>query len=143
MNKEYKFPDNNKEIEKLNNELEILNNTSTEFSEEDKNKIMNYGKFDNKLFNRKASEIIELNIKKRELKDKIRLIKMNNTPLDYNKLTIDQIKIGYINDIRDMFYELYNMKNIFTVLNKNYRRLTLLFILLILLMIIYLIYNII
>ena len=111
---------NNNEVEELTKELELINNTSSEFSEEDKEKILNKGFFDKKLFNLKADEVIKLNIKKRNLKDKLRLAKLKKYFNSGNK--------------KDM------INNI--ILNKNYIRLFIMLLLLLFTLLTYLIYNI-
>ena len=78
----------NKEVEKLSKELELLNNTSSEFSEDDKEKILHNGIFDKKLFNLKADEIIKLNIQKRNIKDKLKLAKLKDYFESANKKNI-------------------------------------------------------
>ena len=135
----YKFPeqDSNKEIKELSDKYDnIIKNNNYKIT---KDEVYKNGIFNTKIFNTKVDNIIDLERKKRAIKHKIKLAKLKFQPLDYKKLTIEELEQGYINDIFDMFNELYNinefsLNKIYQIFNKNYRILSiLLFILFILL----------
>ena len=143
----YKFPEQNstKEIKVLSDEYDnIIKNNNYEIN---KDEVYKNGIFNTKLFNTKVDNIIDLERKKRAIRHKIKLAKLKYQPLDYKKLTIEELEQGYINDMFDMFNELYNfnefsLNKFLEIFNKNYRILTILLSLLFLLLIFYFILNI-
>jgi hypothetical protein len=143
----YKFAeqDSTKEIKELSDEYDnIIKNNKYEIN---KDEVYKNGIFNTKIFNTKVDNIIDLERKKRAIKHKIKLAKLNYQPLDYKKLTIEELEQGYVNDIYDMFNELYNidkfsLNKFYQIFNKNYRIISLLSILLFLLLISYFILNI-
>jgi hypothetical protein len=143
----YKFPEQNstKEIKQLSDEYDnIIKNNNYEIN---KDEVYKNGIFNTKIFNTKVDNIIDLERKKRAIRHKIKLAKLKYQPLDYKKLTIEELEQGYINDMFDMFNELYNfnefsLNKFLKIFNKNYRILTILLSLLFLLLIFYFILNI-
>jgi hypothetical protein len=105
------------------------------------------GKFDSKAFNKKVNSVMDIARQRRKLKDKIKLAKLEYRPLDYNKLTIGELKMALYNDIFDMFDEIsklkkINLKYLNLILSKNYRKLTVLVLLLIIFILTYTLINI-
>lgn len=103
---------------------------------------------DRKAFEKKQDKLIILNKKKTELTNRLKLSQLKYTPLDYNEMTIGQIKSGLLIDTHMMFNELINLptesfgtnlyfKNIYEITGKKYRRITILLILLIFFIICY------
>ena len=94
---------------------------------------------DRKAFNKKQNKLMSLNKKKAELANRLKLLQLKYTPLNYNEMTIGQIKSGLLIDTRMMFSELINLppgsfgtyvKSIYKITGKKYRRMTVLLILL-------------
>lgn len=100
------------------------------------------GIFDNKSFNNRVNYINKLSSEKNNIKNKIKLEKLNYEPLDYNKKTIGDFKKELIDDTLIMINELYNLTSfdfnkINNILNIKYRKITLLIFILIFLILIY------
>jgi hypothetical protein len=98
--------------------------------------------FDNKAYNEKLNKINVLEKEKKELINKSKMLKLKFTPLDHNEMTIGQIKSGLYIDTQLMFNELlnlsvFNFSNIYEIISKKYRPLTLLCILLAFFIIVY------
>ncbi len=104
------------------------------------------GKFDTKAFNKQVNKVSDIIRQRRKLKDKIKLANLAYRPLDYNKMTIGELKMALYSDIYDMFGEIsnlksFNLKKLNQIISKNYRKLTILIVLLLALITTYLLVN--
>ena len=94
--------------------------------------------FDSNAFNYQYAKIINTKKEKRLLKEKKRLLKLNEKPINYDKLTIEELKQGLFVDFFDMCNELINSNDsIDFIMSKNYRKLTILVLTLIIMTISY------
>jgi hypothetical protein len=99
---------------------------------------------DQSAFNKMFDTVLNVNRYQRNIKRKIKHLPLNNKPLDYNKLTIDEIKIALYVDFFDMCNELLliekiNFESFNYVLSKNYRKIIILFFILFICLISYVI----
>ena len=104
------------------------------------------GKFDTKAFNKQVNKVEDIIRQRRKLKDKIKLANLAYRPLDYNKMTIGELKMALYSDTYDMFREIsnlksFNLKKLNHIISKNYRKLTILIIILVALITTYLLVN--
>lgn len=104
------------------------------------------GKFDTKAFNKQVNKVQDIIRQRRKLKDKIKLANLTYRPLDYNRMTIGELKMALYSDTYDMFREIsnlksFNLKKLNEILSKNYRKLTILIILLVAFITTYLLIN--
>ena len=104
------------------------------------------GKFDTKAFNKQVDKVSDIIRQRRKLKDKIKLANLAYRPLDYNRMTIGELKMALYSDTYDMFAEISNLKSfnlekLNQIISKNYRKLTILIVLLVALIITYLLVN--
>jgi hypothetical protein len=144
----YKFQDidGSKEISSLKsteNELNIKQQQSKNIKVSD---ITHGGIFDLKAFNKKVDKVNKINREKSRIKQRIKQLQLKYKPLDYNKLTIEELKNSLLLDTYDMVYEIFSMEKfsiekINIILSKNYRKLTILFILLIICIFSYILIN--
>ena len=104
------------------------------------------GKFDTKAFNKQVNKVQDIIRQRRKLKEKIKLANLAYRPLDYNQITIGELKMALYSDTYDMFREIsnlksFNLKKLNQIISKNYRKLTILIILLVALITTYLLIN--
>jgi len=144
----YKFPEINasKEIAKYKKTLSDLDKKKKIISKINVKDVSSSGIFDAKAFNKKVDSINEITMQKKNIKDKIKLLNLKYKPIDYNKMTINELKIGLLTDTNEMLNELSLMKKFNyiqfnDIISKNYRKLTILILLLILFVISYYFYN--
>jgi hypothetical protein len=136
-----------KEIQKMK---KLLVELKTKQQKESKFKVSDItapgGKFDTKAFNKQVNKVQDIIRQRRKLKDKIKLANLAYRPLDYNQMTIGELKMALYSDTYDMFREISNLKSfsfikLNEILSKNYRKLTILIILLVALITTYLLVN--
>jgi hypothetical protein len=131
----YVFPeiDSIKDIAKINFDERLLDTEIKKQSVLGPNDVGSVV-FDRKALNKKIKKISALRKKKEKLKNISKLLKLRYAPLDYNEMTIGQLKMGLYLDLHEMISELINIKqiNVYEVNNilaKKYRRMTILVIL--------------
>ena len=139
-NSNFRFKDTNDEKEiqkmrKLSADLKIKQQKESKFKVSDV--TAPGGKFDSKAFNKKVNKVQDIMHQRRKLKDQIKLAHLTYRPLDYNRMTIGELKMAVYLDTYDMFREIgelksFDLKKINQIMSKNYRKLTVLIILLIL-----------
>lgn len=142
--KNYRFPDIDARITftKLIAEEKKLRAEEKKISRFTMNDITPPGAvFDVAAFNKQVDKIFTIKRKRKKIKDKIQLLKIQYTPLNYNKLSIGEMKHGLVNDLYDMLQEIKDMEKNKTslneIFNKNYRKVTILFIILLIVIISY------
>jgi hypothetical protein len=101
---------------------------------------------DQTAFNKMFDAVLNVNRHQRNIKKKIKYLPLNIKYLDYNDLTIKQLKKGLYIDFFDMCNELllmekFSLLNFNNIISKNYRKIILLLILLISIVISYIIIN--
>ena len=99
---------------------------------------------DQSAFNNMFDTVLNVNRYQRNIKKKMIHLPLNNKSLDYNKLTIDEIKIALYVDFFDMCNELLliekiNFESFNYVISKNYRKIIILFFILFICLISYII----
>lgn len=102
---------------------------------------------DQTAFNKMFDTVLNVNRYQRDIKNKMRLLRLQNKPVDYTKYSIQQIKEGLYVDFFDMCNELlmvekFNLSNLNNILSKNYRKVTILFLILICILIAFVVTNI-
>jgi len=132
----FKFPDVQKNIINYIQQKELIIDDKVDSSD-----IQIGGLFDKDAFNKKLDKIYSNIVKRKNIEDKIKELKNKSSIPNPNEMTVNQFISAILLDTYDMFYELYNIKifsrkNINTIIDKNYRRITL-YILILLLVIIY------
>lgn len=137
-----KFPDIDSDIKQL---LRLENILTTRYEIESKFSVSDFikgGLFDHELFNKEVNKVNELRRKIRNVKEKIRLLKLKYETPDYDMMTIGEFKSAIIIDIYDMVNEILHMKTIYElpkIINKNYRKITILLFVFVVLIVVYLI----
>ena len=91
--------------------------------------------------------VLNVNRYQRDIKNKMRLLRLQDKPIDYTKYSIQQLKEGLYVDFFDMCNELlimekFNFSDLNSILSKNYRKATLLLFILICVLIAFVIINI-
>ena len=132
----FKFPDVQKNIINYIQQKELIIDDKVDSSD-----IQIGGLFDKDAYNKKLDKIYSNIVKRKNIEDKIKELKNKSSIPNPNEMTVNQFISAILLDTNDMFYELYNIKifsrkNINTIIDKNYRRITL-YILILLLVIIY------
>lgn len=102
---------------------------------------------DQTAFNKMFDTVLNVNKYQRDIKNKMRLLRLQDKPIDYTKYSIQQLKEGLYVDFFDMCNELlimekFNISYLNNILSKNYRKATLLFFILICILIAFIIINI-
>jgi hypothetical protein len=102
---------------------------------------------DQTAFNKMFDTVLNVNRYQRNIKKKIKYLPLNDKPLDYTKLTIEQLKTALYVDFFDMCNELLliekiNFESFNRILSKNYRKVTILCFILVVCLISYIIINI-
>ena len=140
---EYKFKNIQKDIAKLAIQRDLLKNSEKNIMnlQNDPN-ITIGGIFNVDAYNKKLDRIFSLIQKRTKIEDIIKQLRKQSRIPNPNKMTVKQFKSGLILDTYDMFDELRNIKkinksNITSIIDKNYRKITLYFLLLILFILIY------
>ena len=102
---------------------------------------------DQTAFNKMFETVLNVNRYQRDIKKKLKYIRLGDKPIDYTKFSIQQIKEGLYIDFFDMCNELliidkFNFHNLNAVLSKNYRKVTILLLILFILLISFVLMNI-
>jgi hypothetical protein len=149
-NSDYKFAETTDKklilkMNKLSSELKIKQQKESNIKVSDVSAPG--GIFDSKAFNEKVNSVMKIARQRRKLKDRIKLAKLTYRPLDYNKLTIAELKMALYNDTYDMFDEFsklkeFNLNIFYQIISKNYRKLTILILFLVLFILTYVLINI-
>lgn len=102
---------------------------------------------DQTAFNKMFDTVLNVNRYQRDIKNKMRLLRLRDKQIDYTKYSIQQLKEGLYVDFFDMCNELllmekFNFNNLNNILSKNYRKATILFFILLCVLISFMFMNI-
>ena len=96
----YKFQDidGSKEISSLKSTVNELNIKQQQSNNTKASDITHGGIFDLKAFNKKVDKVNKINREKSRIKQRIKQLQLKYKPLDYNKLTIEELKNSLLLD---------------------------------------------